>query len=381
MAEKNLRDYYEFKILIGDACVTTGAGATFINAIIDERIENLYTMCSITFDGSEAFISSAAIVDGTPIKIFIKSKALNFNYVYYFRVGKVVITQGSNNSLRYVITGYTDFYHLFEPPINFAFKGNSSQVFKNVANQYKLEYEIDDTKDDQLWICSEQNLKEWLCYVASRGWKNETSGMFWCLDRHRCLLYKDINTLFSQPTKYTFAPGTESATLESNTMYYNVSTIASKTIEENVQNNGYGGSDFNFNLLEYKLKETSAKQVKAYSNIININKELSQGLKQSFNPINVGNFHENYYLAHDQNSRVLSTFSTYYLLSCQFFQPIRLGQMANINKNSMTGENKSKSLNVKSMIHSIQINFTEENVNMTVGLCTQGFNGTSTQTY
>ncbi len=377
----NLRSLYEFKIVVGNATVTTGSGATFINAIIDESIESIYSVCSVTFEGSESFISDAAIVDGTPIKIFIKSKELNFSYVYYYRVGKVVIVQSTNNSYRYTITGYTDFYHLFESPTKFIYKGKSSQVFQNIADKYNLESEIDITNDEQLWTCSEQNLKEWLSFVSSRGWINETSGMFWCLDRHRCLLYKDINTLFGLPSSYTFAPGTSPATLDTKTMYYITSTVANKSIEENVKSNGYGGSDFNFNLLNYSLMETSAKKVKAYSNIININKELSQGLKQSFHPFNVGNFHKNYYLAHDQNNRVLSTFSTYYLLTCQFFQPVRLGQMANIVKNSLTGGNKSKSLNVKSMIHSIQINFIEENVNMTVGLCTQGFNGISTETY
>ena len=377
----NLREFYEFKILIGNASVTTGAGATFINATIDEGIEDLYSICTITFEGSESFVDEAAIVDGTPIQIFVKSKELNFNYVYHFRVGKITVQQSTNSSFRYTIVGYTDFYHLFEPPTNFAFKGNSSQVFQNIADTYNLECEIDKTNDEQLWICSEQNLKEWLSYVASRGWRDETSGMFWCIDRHRCLLYKDINTLFSLPSTYTFAPGTGSATLDSKTMYYINSTVINKTIEENIQNNGYGGSDFNFNLLNYKLEETSAKKVKAYSNIININKEVSKGLKQSFHPFNVGNYHEHFYVSHDQNTRVLSTFSTYFSLVCQFFQPVRLGQIVNVVKNSLTNGNQKKSLNVKSMINHIQINFVESNINMSVGLCTQGFNGISTETY
>lgn len=380
MAE-NLRKYYEFKIIIGDACITTGAGATFQQAIITESIENLYSICNIIFEGSESFISDAAIVDGTPIKIFLKSKELNFSYVYYYRVGKVVVNQSTNNSYKYNIIGYTDFYHLFEPATDFAIKTRSSEIFRNIANIYNLESEIDTTNDEQLWICSEQNLKEYLSFVASRGWIDETSGMFWCIDRHRCLIYKDINTLFNQPTRYTFAPGTSSGTLDSKTMYYITSVVDSRTMEENIQNNGYGGSDFYFDLLNYELKETAAKKVKAYSNIININKEVSQGLKQSYYPFNIGNVHEHYYEAHDQNMRVLSTFSTYYLLTCQFFQPVRIGQMANVVKNSLSGGNVSKSLNIKSMIHDLQITFVEENVNMTVGLCTQGFNGTSTTTY
>lgn len=377
----NIRNFYEFKILIGNVTVSTGAGASFISAVIDESIEDIYSICNVIFEGNESFISDNAIVDGTPIKIFIKSKELNFSYVYYFRVGKIVTVQSTEKSYRYTITGYTDFYHLFEPPTSFAFYGKSSQVFKNIADAYNLESEIDETSDEQLWVCSEQNIKEWLTFISSRGWRSETSGMFWCLDRHRCLLYKDINTLFGLPSTYTFAPGTGSATLDSKTMYYVTSTVANKSIEENIKNNGYGGSDFNFNLLEYQLKETKANKVKAYSNIININKDVSNGLKQSFNPFNVGNFHEHYYEAHDQNMRVLSTFSTYYLLTCQFFQPIRLCQMANVVKNSLSGGNTSKTLNMKSMIHKIQINLIDGNVNMTVGLCTQGFNGTSTTTY
>ena len=37
----NIRNFYEFKILIGNVTVSTGAGASFISAVIDESIEGL----------------------------------------------------------------------------------------------------------------------------------------------------------------------------------------------------------------------------------------------------------------------------------------------------------------------------------------------------
>ena len=377
----NLRDLYSFKITIGDAIVTDGLGSSFVAATIYESIIDIYSTCTIIFNGSEEFINTSPIVDGTPIKIFVQSKDLNFSYVYYYRVAKLDIVQSTNNSYRYIVYGYTDFYNLFEPPTNFAFFGKSSQVFKNIADTYNLENEIDNTNDEQLWVCSEQNLKEWLSFVSSRGWINETSGMFWCLDRHRCLLYKDISSLFNLRTEYTFAPGTAVGSLESKTIYYFNSVVSNKTAEENITNNGYGGSDFHFNLLEYKTQETSANKVKAFSNIININKQISKGLKQSFHTMDIGNMHENYFVSRDQNMRVLSTFSTYYGINCQFFYPVRLGQIVNLVKNSLTNGNLSKTLNLKALIYGIQITLHPTSVTMNVDLCTQGFNGRSTLTY
>lgn len=377
----NLRDLYKFKIVIGNAIVTDGLGSSFVAAAIYENIVNIYSTCTIIFDGSEEFITNSPIVDGTPIKIFIESTDLDFSYVYFYRVAKVDVIQNTNSSYRYTVSGYTDFYNLFEPPTSFAHYGKSSQVFKNIADTYNLESEIDTTNDEQLWICSEQNLKEWLSFVSSRGWIDETSGMFWCLDRHRCLLYKNISSLFNEPTTYSFVPGTSVGSLESKTIYYFSSTISNKTAEENITNNGYGGSDFHFDLLNYKTQETSANKVKAFSNIININKQISKGLKQSFHTLDVGNLHKNYYVAHDQNMRVLSTFSTYYGLNCQFFYPVRLGQMVNLVKNSLTGGNLSKSFNLKALIYGIQITLHPISITMNVNLCSQGFNGISTLTY
>lgn len=377
----NLRDLYTFKITIGDAVITDGLGSSFVGANIYESILDLYSTCTIVFDGSEEFITNSPIVDGTPIKIFIKSKDLNFSYVYYYRVAQVNIVESTNSSYRYTVFGYTDFYSLFEPPTSFAYTGKSSQVFQNIADHYNLESEIDATNDEQLWVCSEQNLKEWLSFVASRGWIDETSGMFWCLDRHRCLLYKNITSLFNLPTEYTFAPGTAAGALDSKTIYYFASTVSNKTAEENITNNGYGGSDFHFNLLNYETQETSAKKVKAFSNIINVNKQISKGLKQSFYPIDIGNMHENYFISHDQNMRVLSTFSTYYGINCQFFYPVRLGQIVSLVKNSLTGGNVSKALNMKALIYNIQTTLHPTSVTMSVNLCTQGFNGRSTETY
>lgn len=183
--------------------------------------------------------------------------------------------------------------------------------------------------------------------------------MFWCLDRHRCLLFKDINNIFNSETKYNVIPTTHNMSVTSNTIGYITSAVTNSSGLENVQNNGYGGDDFYYDLLNYKLNTVSAKKVKAYSGIININKEISNGLKQSFYPLNVGNFHKNYYLAHDQNKRVLSTFSTYYMLGCQTFQPCRLGQLVLLVRNNLSTKDTSKSMNQKAMISNIRISIIE----------------------
>ena len=64
----NLRDLYTFKITIGDAIITDGLGSSFVGANLYESILDLYSTCTIVFDGSEEFTEQDEIIGGIAYK-------------------------------------------------------------------------------------------------------------------------------------------------------------------------------------------------------------------------------------------------------------------------------------------------------------------------
>ena len=112
--------------------------------------------------------------------------------------------------------------------------------------------------------------------------------------------------------------------------------------------------------------------------IINISKELSQGLSQSWFPFDVGNFHKNYWKAKLQNNRILSTYSTYVNIACSYFMPYRLCQIVRFNfTDAQDIENRVKSLSGIFSICAIKIEFCTSSITCNLQLVMQGLNGTT----
>ena len=103
---------------------------------------------------------------------------------------------------------------------------------------------------------------------------------------------------------------------------------------------------------------------------------------KSLLPFDVGNHHKNFFVAEMQNRRVLSTYSTYLGLSCELFRPIKLSQVCTVDATSTSREDGDiESLKIKYIISKIVTNISSSTVNMDVELCSQGYNGLSTESY
>ena len=275
--------------------------------------------------------------------------------------------------------GLLDFYDGYSHSNEFNIYGNSSDVFKQVAERFQLTSEIDETNDTQLWVAGENNLYQFLMDTCTYGWDDETSAMFWCMDRHKILLYKNFTNLLRKRSSTIGQFFQQLATDPSQKIYgYSKANAQVMAGTENIINGGYGGQDHYFSLLDYDWQEVTANKVIAESNLINISKELSHGLAQSFYPFDVGNFHKNYYIAKKQNARILSTYSTYINVASSFFMPYRLGQVTNFTfTDGQDLDNKIKAVSGVFAICAIKINISMKAITCYLQLVMQGLNGIS----
>ena len=375
---------YEVHILIGGMDIYDYGNASNLNCTITEDVFTGVPICALTFTSSPQFLSRFPIVDGTLVEIQIKSKVFKIDEKYNFRVAKLTATPNAN-LIFFELSCYLDFYELYRGALKYALCGNSSDVFQSVADRNNLQSMIHATDDRQVWVASEQNLANWLSTVAGRGWASDVSGMYWFVNRKKQLFYVDIDRLIygTKAPRVTFQCGrTQLDDVENNIIKYQSFNITTNTGEENLFNNGYGGDNSHFSLLKYSVEDVQATKVRAASEIINISKELSQGLGETYSMIDTGNFHPHYYLAWEQNRRVLSTYSSYVNLVCEYFRPLNLSQVVTLKATASNKENSDiNSLTLKYIISSLSIVINSSNIGMNIQLCSQGYNGKSTESY
>lgn len=379
-----INELYDVSIVLGNIELLDSGIASKLNCKIVESIDNSVPICKITFLSSEDFLDNFPIVDGVKLTINIKSEGLKINEKYNFRVSNVT-TAPVNNNMMYSLDCIIDFYELFRAPIKYSMNNNSSEVFKFIAEQNNLSGSIYQSNDKQLWAPSETNLGQWLSYIAMHAWSSPQSGFYWFMNRTKNFFFIDIDRLIYEANKniakfyYGDLSGDD---IDNRIIRYKNIAIKMNSGEENLFNSGYNGNCEHFDLSSYTTKITNANKVRAVSEIVNINKELSQGLGKNFLPFDIGNHHKNFFLAEAQNRRVLSTFSTYVALTCELFRPVKLSQVCTIRAMSPSQSNGDiNTFNIKYIINKIIININSSTVNMGVELCSQGYNGKSTESY
>lgn len=374
---------YDAHILIGSVDILESSVATQVTCKISESITSGVPTCKITFYSSADFITNHPIVDGTKVVIKIASKKFKTDETYYFRVTRMV-AYPFNKDLMFSIDCIIDFYELFRTPIKYTLYGNSSEVFLGVAQENNLNCSVHQTNDAQLWSPSETNLGQWLSYISSHAWSSPSSAFYWFLNRTRDFFFLDIDKLvYESKNLVKFYYGdTLDDDIKNRIVRYKAIAIDTNPGEENLFNGGYNGNSYHFDLASYSTKRDNANKVRAVSEIVNINRELSKGLGENIMQMDVGNHHKNFFLAESQNRRILSTFSTYILLSCEFFRPLKLSQVSTINaKSSNSSGVELSSMKIKYIVSKIITTITSSNINMDVELCSQGYNGTSTESY
>lgn len=375
-------DYEVFISVCGIELFDSGK-ASKVNCKITEDVVYSMPTCSLTFLSSREFLDGLPIVDGAKVTIQIKSNTFNINENLYFRVANMK-TMANGNNMIYNLDCVIDFYELFRDPIKYSMNNNSSEIFKKIMNDNGLIGSVHQTKDKQLWAPSEGNLGQWLSYIAAHAWSSPQSGFYWFMNREKNMFFLDIDKLIyeSKDTVKFVYGDTMNDDVNSRTMRYKNLAIDTRPGEENLFNRGYDGANSHFDLLSYSTKHINANKVRAVSEIVNINKELSQGLGKNILQFDIGNHHENFFLAEAQNRRVLSTFSSYIALSCESYRPLKLSQVCTIQTVAPNNSNSPiNTFDIKYIVDKIVTHISSSTINMEVELCSQGYNGSSTESY
>ena len=371
---------YELSVFIDDMDIIA-SGCLFVSASLYESIYAHIPSCELEVVVPKQLMDQRSIVDGSKLRFEIQ-----FNFEkgkpkesYTYRVYCIKRLTQEQEYINIKLDGLLDFYEGFTSSNKYNALATTGEIFNKIAQQNYLTAQIDTTDDKQLWIGGEKNVFNFMQYMSQRGWINDTSCMIWYLDRHRILVYKDLTSLIAQRSDdiYTFKQ-TDAPEKEKLTYGYTDCHAEINSGAENIYQGGYGMDDYYFNFLEYKQEQVSAKKAVAWSNLFNINKELSKGLNDTLCPIYVGNHHPHHALACVQNQRLLATYSTYTILDSQFFQPYRLGQIVNLDFTYARDPNlKVDALTGIRIIDSIRINITVSAITSKVELAMQGLNGRS----
>lgn len=372
-----IQEEYELNIYIDGLNVFDAPGVMLLDAEIAEAISDPVPTCLLKLSIPIGWLDERSIADGTQIRFELKNKEQNINEDLKFRLFNIDKININEKFVKVAMEGLLDFYEGYTQGNIYNLYGNSSDVFKSIANHNNLNSEIDDTNDTQLWIAGENNVYQFMTDMCTHGWIDDTSAMFWCMDRHGILLYKNLTSLFRKRSKnigvFIQLPHTDA---KEKVYGYSRSDVSIQSGYENIVNGGYGGDDQYFDLLSYSWKNVTAKKIVAESNLINISKELSRGLAESWYPFDVGNFHPNYHKAKKQNGRILSTYSTYVNLACQYFTPFRLGQIVNfVHTDEQDIDNKIQLTSGTFCICAIKIKLNTKAITCNLQLMMQGLNG------
>lgn len=311
-------------VTVGDVTlIGADGGASLVDCIIHESIEQPIPTCVLSFDAGDTFLKDHPIADGTLITIHLFTDDGDLDEYYDFRVYNLEL-EIMSYFIRYKVACFLDVYSLFLGAEPYIANTYSSQIFKSVASKLKLKENIDTTLDKQLWVPSNLDVACWLSNISRYGYIDNLSCMVWGLEKNKTLLYKNLSSIIKSTPRTNLmklVPTNNNQVSEPNTLPYNSAQPVFDSGYENLKYAGYGGYNTYFDFLSYSAKKASANKVVASSNMLNINKELSQGLNPNNLAFNVGNFHDHYYEAYMQNLRQLSTYSTYMSVLLETWSP------------------------------------------------------------
>jgi len=318
------------------------------------------------------------IVDGSSIEVTIQNADLNINETYNFGVYNIEEIKQNQQFLTMRITGVVDFYSGYIDGNILNSYCNTYEIFNKVADDCKLKKDIDMTNDKQLWVAGEKNVYDFLTYLTQHAYIDDTSGMFWCLTANNTILFKNISNILKNVNDAFIISQVTGYDPQNKTYNYTSADLKVESGFCNVVEGGYGGKDFYFDLEKYEQQEADSRIVISANKMINISKNLSQGLQNSYLPLNIGNYHPNYYNAYKQNIRTLSTLSIHAYLLCQTLQPFKLGELVKfVYSDSQELDTGSKILSGNYIITKKHIEIQKETVICDLQLSTTGFNAKS----
>jgi len=256
----------------------------------------------LDMNDNKGIFSKNALTDGTVISIAIgtdqESAMRNLMEFVYISSPNNEVQKSKERYLIYAPMNYPMMISSQQP---FGYYGTSSQVLRELGKKVGLSYDGIETSDEMVWLNGTKNYGEFMRYVTNHGYNNSRSCMMSAISLDKKIIYRDINDLRPE---YTLTQDNV-ANMETE------KRIMFKEIEfqdkSGINNYSYG---YKNQYVEYNLNGESTLHseitVDKETSVLNINRNVYDqvGLVgNNIRPINIGNYHNNWYKAEYQNKR------------------------------------------------------------------------------
>lgn len=303
---------------------------TDINSmIITSNCYDILPALRLDINDNKGIFSQGLLVDGTTISIAVgtdqNNASENMMEFIYSTSPEEVKSKAKDRYLIYATYNYPKL-RCMEP---IGIYGTSSQALTNIASKVGLAADVKYTSDEMVWLNGTRNYGEFIKYITSYGYIDDTSCMMSCIDLNRKLLYKDINSL---KYDYTFTEAPVEDMISSKKVQFNEIEFANNSA---INNYTYGYQNI---LTDYSLSgdinSFNKISFNKDSTALNINSKIfndTGNIRNSFMATNLGNVHKNWARAYYQNLRYRSLYSIQAKVYCYKKTPLNVLDGVNLS--------------------------------------------------
>lgn len=343
---------------------------------IIESIKATMPTLEIEMAINETENGAPTVHEGSKIVVSIVTESLKKDFAFrVFYYG----TSSEKGAETLFISAYFDCPDFFKITSRKVYKGPSSEVARILAQDSKLEFIGDSTKDAQTWIRDGSTGSAFLEKVKRHAFIDDLSCIASGIRKSGALVYKNLTPLMKNKENWIFTDLQLAEEKGQNYVFFfdHVYKDASGTMNKW---KGYGGYAQNFDVLTSEFNTVTIDKVKKHNKYLS----LSQDIKPSFvevGPLNCGNTHENYFKAKVQNEKNLALFSSELKVYGTNLTEITIFDLAVVAYSHDHMSTLTPSISGKYLVAGVTLQITPtEGVVTEYTLCRQGFNPSNNQT-
>lgn len=301
---------HEVTVAINDI-ILDQANSAIYDLKIEESILNEIPKLTMKVLLSGTFVTDTFLVDGSEI-------TLRVNYLqsgkpmedWKFKLySYTAVSSGKGDSFIYTITAYHEALWKLSQLETKYYNTTVSEVFKQIAIDNKLSYDIDQSQDKQVWFSLEGNRLSFLRDICLHSYVGPYSVNYWWVSKNGVLKFKDlVNQIFSV-SKWNFSEVNDlTIDREENEVFV---TTPVYEVESGMNNftQGYGLDGYCFNVTGGSNEIYHPKDFLSKVETLNVSDDAKTQRFRDLG-VNIGNTHANYNKATMQNLRGRALWST-----------------------------------------------------------------------
>ena len=368
------------KIKIGDDYEISPSNSTGINLTIKESVNISQPIAELRFYNNGNLINENLLFDKQKFEIRISNNDIDF--VMPFNLFNYEIIRGDTEGYNVLITLIYDCKDLQSSRVEYV-KGNSTDVFKMIANRLNLNYLGNSSEDYQNWIRPGIRGSSWLDQVSKASYKDDKSCFVWAVSKDNYMNFINVPERLNQkPEKILMNSDAnvrdyiEVLKDPYEKINFTSYTISSTSGTHNALS-GYGKVNYKYSTLEgeVKKKESSLKFSKT-TDKTQINRGYSEPQRHEPSKIDCGNTHTNFFKAQSQNIRLRSIYSSKISCSIESITDLKLLEPVYFLLFRESSTDMVSTYTGKYIITSIDtiINTKNQRPTQTINLIREGFN-------